>query len=278
MSAYRTILVHADTSRNARERIKIAARIAIREQALLVGTAITGESGFVEQAALVNSYDPGITGNLTAQLQALRQNASDALLGFERIAHELHVGRMETCMVDGLHDQDFGALMRASDLIVLGQNYPDEPSVVGAQDMTEAIVSTSGRPVMIVPYAGQFDHAGSRILIGWDASPCATRAAAFALPLLQHAEEVDVVVFNPDTLQAGEEAIRYLDHHDVKARLERQNIDIDAGNALLSLAADFGSNMLVMGAYGHSRLREMLFGGATRTVLQSATVPVLLSH
>jgi nucleotide-binding universal stress UspA family protein len=282
--SYRSILVHADNTRNVRERIRIAAQIAIREDALLVGAAITGESAFIEQAALVNGYDPDITNHLAAQIQALRKSASDALFEFERIARELNVQRRETHAVDEACGDGFAMLARSNDLVVIGQNDPDDAAVAMLRHLPESVASTTGRPVLIVPYAGQFREAVGRVLIGWDASPCATRAMTFALPLLRRAEAVDVVVFNPDTrdgpagTQTGDEAVRYLAHHDIQARLERQNVDIDLGNALLSLAADFSSDLLVMGAYGHTRLREILFGGATRSVLQSATVPVLMSH
>jgi nucleotide-binding universal stress UspA family protein len=277
-------LVHADHSRNVRERVRIAAAIALREDALLVGAAITGESGFNERAALVNGYGAEAAIDFTAELEKLRQSADDALRGFEQAARELNVLRLETHVVGDSTGDGFGWLMRSSDLVVIGQSDPDDPSIAGSRGFAERVVGTSARPVLVVPYAGHFDQAGSRVLIGWDASPCATRATTFALPLLRRAEQVGIIVFNAGPpegaveMQAGTEAVRYLACHGVKARLERQEIGIDPGNALLSLAADYGSNLLVMGAYGHSRLRERLLGGTTRTVLGSTTVPVLLSH
>ena len=114
--------------------------------------------------------------------------------------------------------------------------------------------------------------------------PNAAPAVTAAIPLLKRAQNVDVVVFNPDSRgdahgeMPGADIGLYLARHNIKVNVVRQKTDIDVGNALLSIATDLGSDMIVMGGYGHSRFREILLGGVTRTVLESMTVPILMAH
>ena len=146
------------------------------------------------------------------------------------------------------------------------------------------IAKSSGRPVLVVPYAGSFASVGRRALVSWDAGTSATRALTASIPLLRRAEIVEVAVFNADPQtdvhgeQPGADIALYLARHGLKVDVIRQKTQVDIGNALLSLATDLGSDLVVMGGYGHSRFREILLGGVTRTVLESMTVPVLMAH
>ena len=150
-------------------------------------------------------------------------------------------------------------------------------------DFPEYVVLNAGRPVLVVPYAGQFEHIGKRVLVAWDAGVSATRAVVNAIPMLKRADIVEVAVFNAeDSGDAhgdipGADIALYLARHRVKVDVIRQKTRIDVGNSLLSLAADLGSDMLVTGCYGHSRFREIMLGGVTRTMLESMTIPVLMS-
>lgn len=279
--SYKTILVHVD--HGASERIKLAIMIARSEGARLVGAAVTGATKFISQAGLITDSDPSLADHLAAQLDTLRDGAKAALGEFERIMQDIHVCSVETRIVDDEVD-GFLSLTRSNDLVVVGQTNPEDPSAAVTPEFPEHVVVRSGRPVLIVPYAGHFDRLGSRVMIGWDASASATRAVANALPILTRADSVSIVVFNPEPIEAsdrpeaGADIAQYLAHHGVKADVIRQKTDIDIGNALLSMATDLNSDSIVMGAYGHSRLRESLLGGATRTVLESMTIPVLMSH
>jgi nucleotide-binding universal stress UspA family protein len=275
--SYKTILAHVDKSDSASERIRLAAMIALNENAHLTGIAVTGISRFIYQAALINDNDPNLTTHLTTELDILRERAKIALNDFARIAQKMHVRSFETLLVD----DEAGAFTRharCNDLIVIGQTDPEEPSPAVTPDFPEHVVLNSGRPLLIAPYAGRFDRFGSKVMIAWDASAAAARAVAYALPILRRADIVEVVVFNLDDAQLGPDVVHYLAHHDVKADVIRQETDIDVGNSLLSMATDLNSDAIVMGAYGHSRLREKLLGGVTRTVLESMTVPVLMSN
>jgi nucleotide-binding universal stress UspA family protein len=112
----------------------------------------------------------------------------------------------------------------------------------------------------------------------------ASRAIGAALPLLRRAGKVTLAVFNPNAIGSkhgplpGADLAGFLARHDVAIEVQQLETELDIGNALLSLAADISADLLVMGAYGHQRLRELLLGGATRTVLKTMTLPVLMAH
>ena len=137
---------------------------------------------------------------------------------------------------------------------------------------------------MIVPCKGEFSATGKNVLISWDASRGATRAITDAIPLLQNADVVQVVVFNPEARLAahgeepGADLALYLARHGVNVEIHQKNAGKDVGNALLSLATELSSDLIVMGGYGHSRFRQMLLGGVTRSVLVGMTIPVMMSH
>jgi nucleotide-binding universal stress UspA family protein len=275
--SYKTILVHIDKSGNVDERIKLAAMIAMNENAHLTGVVITGISRFMYQAGLINDNDPNLAVHLVAELDTLRELARETLDDFARSAQKLYVRSFETHMVDDEADQ-FISRARCNDLVIIGQADPEEPSPAVTPGFPEHVVLHSGRPVLVVPYAGRFDSFGNRVMIAWDGSTAATRAVAHALPIVRRADIVEVVVFNAEDEQRGPDIAHYLTHHGVKANVIRQQTDIDIGSALLSMATDLNSDCIVMGAYGHSRLREKLLGGVTRTMLESMTVPVSTSN
>jgi nucleotide-binding universal stress UspA family protein len=171
---------------------------------------------------------------------------------------------------------------RYADVIVIGQ--PNESDASGVEpDFAERLLLAAGRPVLIIPYAGEFPHIGTRVLVAWNAGREATRALTDAIPLLREADQVDVIAFNPRNAPHGEvpgaDIGLYLARHGIKVNVSQQTAeDVDVGNQLLSRAADLDSDLIVMGAYAHSRMQQLILGGATRTVLESMTVPVLMSH
>ncbi|MEM7653745.1 MAG: universal stress protein [Pseudomonadota bacterium] len=173
---------------------------------------------------------------------------------------------------------------RYADLVVLSQS-DDERDIPLIGEIAASLPMDCGRPVLVVPYAGTFSAPPKRVLIGWDASRESTRAIHDALPLLVSADKVTVVTVNPEQ---GTEAHGQIPGADIALTLARHNVTVEvktiyekkvgAGDAILSCAADEGADLIVMGSYGHSRVREMILGGATRTMLSSMTAPVLMSH
>lgn len=172
---------------------------------------------------------------------------------------------------------------RYSDLVVVGQVQEDDdaekPS--GVIGLPEDTALDAGRPVLVIPYVGKFKTIGSRVLLAWNGTREATRAVHDAMPLLRMAKKVTVFSVNADAEYhiPGQDIARHLARHGVKAEAQHTVAkDIDVADVLLDAVADLNADMLVMGAYGHSRVREFVLGGATRDVLDHMTVPVLLSH
>lgn len=278
--SYKTILVHVDQSKHAPSRIRIAADIAVKENAHLIGAAMTGLSRYLYEENAIN-MNRAVLAN---HVESLNQRAEEALVQFDKIAAQAGVQSVERRLVK---DDDHGGLTlqaRYSDLVVLGQTDADEPSARMTSDLPEYVVLNSGRPVLIVPYAGNFKGIGEQVLVAWDGRMEAIRAVANAIPVLRRAKRVVIALFNPSTgadehgEQPGADVALYLARHGVNVEVMPQTTPIDVGNALLSLAADLNSELIVMGGYGHTRFREVLLGGVTRTVLASMTVPVMMSH
>lgn len=151
-------------------------------------------------------------------------------------------------------------------------------------DLPEAVALTTGRPVLVLPFIGA-KPPGKVVLLCWNASREAARAAADALPFLKAAQKVIVLVVNPTTsaeghgAEPGADVAAWLARHGVQITVQRDVApDADVGGVILSRAADQGADLIVMGIYGHSRMREMVLGGASRTLLASMTVPVFMSH
>ena len=279
--SYKTILAHVDDSISLAPRIELACRIAVQENAHLVGAATTGISQFIYQSAVVDMTGDYITG----YIETLRQRAAAGLKSFDEVARRVGVSSVEQRLVDDETAGGISLQARYSDLVVLGQTDPAEPSVVVGNDFPEFVVLHSGCPVLIVPYAGQFDNFGEKVLIAWDGSLEAKRAVHDAIPLLKRAVLVEVAVFNPserpDThgAQPGADIALYLARHDIRVDVRESVVPHEEiGAALLSRLADTGASLLVMGCFGHSRLREIMLGGVSRTILTSMTVPVLMSH
>ena len=173
---------------------------------------------------------------------------------------------------------------RASDLVIASQTAPDWPGTERL-DVADRLAIESGRPVMIVPNTGTHERGGDKVLVAWNARREAARAVFDALPILQRAKEVKVVWVNPDSereraqdIPAGD-ICAALARHGVKCEaVEQVQPSGDVGGTLLACAKDWGADLLVMGCYGRTRLREFVFGGASRHVLAHMSIPVLMSH
>jgi nucleotide-binding universal stress UspA family protein len=173
---------------------------------------------------------------------------------------------------------------RAADLVVAAQTDAKWP---GSQrlDIADRLVLESGRPVLIVPNEGSQQDVGERILVAWNARREAARAVFDALPLLQRAKEVRVIWVNP---QSEGELAQDIPAADICTALARHGVKCEAtqavqprtnvGETLLAQASDWAANLLVMGCYGHSRLREFVLGGASEHVLRQMSIPVLMAH
>ncbi|MSP80209.1 MAG: universal stress protein [Rhodospirillales bacterium] len=173
---------------------------------------------------------------------------------------------------------------RYADLAVVGQRNSDDDELE-MDKMPDRFILSAGRPVLSVPYAGAFPKVGQTAVVAWDASRLATRAVNDALPILRRAAKVHLLAINPEGGREGHGEVpcadiaHHLARHGVKAEASSLRVnDIEVGDALLSRASDFGADLIVMGAYGHARWRELVLGGVTRHLLQHMTAPVFMSH
>lgn len=280
MSDIKSILLHLDASPCSAVRMRVA-----RQLAQPLGAAVSGlfavTSHFVEMPFAVAESSEAAA--IVLKLDADRRARAQAL--FERTAGES--GPPVTWSELTTEPVLWGLTQRAyyADLLVLGQHDASSPSAHDLPaDLVESVVLGSGKPALVVPYAGQPKTVGQSVLVAWSATRESARALSVALPILQRAAQVHVVTWSDEQSApqaAGERALleQYLAVHDVKATLHWYgNGHGQPGERLLSLAADLGSDLLVMGCYGHSRARELVLGGATRTVLKSMTLPVLMAH
>jgi nucleotide-binding universal stress UspA family protein len=280
MSPIKHILVHLDASPRSAHRLHVARQLAAVHEAS-VTALFAVNSSFVEMPfAMAESSDAGA---MALKLDAdRRERARSSLnLAAEGRGPEVHWQELRG------EPPIWGFTQAAycADLLVLGQREPgvattgDLPS-----DFVESVVIDSGKPTLVIPYAADTTTIGKKILVAWNASRESSRALSAALPLLARAGEVHVVSWSDPqaaSQAAGDRALleQYLASHGVQATLHwHGDGPREAGERLLSLAADLGSDLLVMGCYGHSPTRERVLGGATRTVLQSMTVPVLFTH
>lgn len=278
--SYKTILLHLDESPQLQERMRVATALAARMQAHLTGVATSGIARFLGSGLAMD----GDAVALSDHLHYLRHRATGLLERFTQFCQSAQLASTEA---RAPADDDHGGLClqaRYCDLLVMGQPDPASQTPSWPEDAPDHVIVNCGRPVLVVPYAGSFATVGERVLIAWDGRAEAARAITAALPLLRSARHVTVAIFNPDIgpnghgEEPGADLALFLARHDVPVEVRCEPSNVDAGNALLSMACDIDADLLVMGCYGHSRLREMLVGGTTRTVLASMTLPVLMAH
>ncbi|SAI70491.1 Universal stress protein family [Bordetella ansorpii] len=185
---------------------------------------------------------------------------------------------------DGRLEDKLPPYVRCSDLLVLSQADPKGHQSLIESHQLESVIMTAGRPIVALPYIGGKLERIDNLLVCWNGSREAARAVADAAPFLAKAQEIRVLLLDRDTDLAPGEAMNGLDgylraHGYVEARLvSGTSRGIGMGNAIVNAATDSGSDLVVMGFYGHSRAREWMLGGASREMLASMTVPVMFSH
>jgi len=166
-----------------------------------------------------------------------------------------------------------------ADLAIVGQPASDDGVPCGAEGLPGDLTLASGRPVLTIPSVGDYPVIGRKITLAWNGSREAARATADALPLLAAAEEILVVSANLRKNTPSMDIGTHLARHGIKVETKDVHVqDLPIGEILINTANDAGSDLIVMGAYGHSRLNELVFGGATRDILRHMTMPVLMSH
>lgn len=279
--SYKTILMHCNDRRRIKSLLAPAVTLAEAFQAHLIGLSVVPPVAIVAAGAPLG---PPVIVDAHCELYRAESPAMQA--AFEEATR----GRG---LVAEWRDDDAGAFgvadrvlpqAHAADLVVASQADPDWPGT-DRLDIADRLAMESGRPVLIVPNAGEHERVGERVLVAWNARREAARAVFDALPILRRAREVKAVWVNP---QSEHERARDVPAGDVCGALARQGVRCEAteqvapragvGETLLGYAKAWNADLLVMGCYGHTRLTEFVLGGASRHVLVHMTVPVLMSH
>jgi nucleotide-binding universal stress UspA family protein len=274
---YRSILVHMDGTRRCEARLELARQLARQHgaNALIALLALEPQPTPVPLVMDVGvpAYIPEIDAEHRRSARAMFDDA-------------LATGDPPMTWAEVPGDPPAWGMAQAAlytDLMVLGQRDPEDPEARDVpKDFVESVILESGKAALVVPFAGRFDRVGRNVLIAWKPTRECARAVGAALPLLQQADRVHVVCWGPENFAPAETTfgiVRALSWHDVEATVHRYpEVPEGLGELLLSSAADHQSDLLVMGCYGHHRVRELLLGGATKTVLQAMTLPVLMAH
>ena len=277
--SYKTILVHCDASPKLAQRLDVAVELAQGHGAHLVGVHVQAPfdvPGFFDGAMPMDDL-------YTAYEAAAKADHDAAAAAFDKAIKGTHLAT-EWRLAKGYVENELAVQARYADLLVVGQTDPDAESLTPT-DLPETVALATGRPTLVVPHIGVRSKPGKTVMLCWNASRESARAASDALPFLTAAAKVIVLVIDPRTSAAGHGAepgadvATWLTRHGVKVTVQRDvAADADVGSIILSRAADHGADLIVMGIYGHSRMREMVLGGASRSLLSSMTVPILMAH
>lgn len=278
---YKTILVHLDSTGECGDRLAAGIRLAKAFSGTLVGTYLDNAPEITPSIAAFVPEDI-IAARLSES--AAEQKAAETV--FRDTAAAAGLTAIEWRAPAGPPLDAAVAHGRCADLVVVGKPDSAAAEVSFAAQLVAAMLLETGRPLLVVPPVGA-QSIGSNVLVAWDGGREATRALADALPFLVRARRVTVLSVDPSASARGADALARerlaanLQRHGVTARFDHHDlgrVDIEVGEWLLSRAADISSDLLVMGGYGRSRLRERVLGGATRALLSAMTLPVLMAH
>jgi|SRR4051794_8053963 len=276
---FRNILVHIPSERPVRPVVDVAVALAIARRAHLDAIAIgyesLGAAGLIAEGGGV-----AIAAVLGAEQERAQERADAAIAVFETEARlaKIAYGTRTLATIPAEAGHTIAALSRLYDMTVVLQ--PDAADGSYDNEIPQQILFNSGGPVLMVPYIHKGPLDAHHIGIAWDGSRLAARAVHDAIPFLKNANAVTVVTINEEASEASSDQLAaHLGRRNIAARVQR--LRVDRGNvqgAILSIAAESNMGLLVMGGYGHSRLQERILGGVTRSMFDSMTVPVLMSH
>jgi nucleotide-binding universal stress UspA family protein len=276
---FRTILVHLEGGARDQVNLGYAVQLASEHKAHLI--ALRTITPFYPTIGTFGDAAVSVIAELQERYRRSEQSEATKLRAEAEKRCQAADVPLEWRIAEQFADEVVPQQARYADLVVTGQADRDATEPVTAPDMPANVVMGAGRPVLIVPYAGQFAKPPRHALVAWSGTREATRAVHDALPLLKRCNKVSVLSIDPKDRGhiAGFDIAAHLARHGCKCEATRTvTADISTGDALLSELSDLGADLLVMGAYGHSRLREWALGGVTREILGAMTAPVLMSH
>ena len=275
---FKNILVHIDHSTACKHRVGSAIDLVHHYDASLSAL-------FVVPDYFVPSYvEAQISTDIITQISDQAMESAKETQGKIRTQIEAAGESVDCYIEEGNLIGILSDYSRYNDLLILGQSQTDDPDNL-SEGLADHLVIEGGAPCLVIPYIGTRQTLGKRVLLAWNGSRESARAMRDALPLLQRADEVSVLLIKPKSHDEAHTAIEekvildYLSNHGVEAKINLC-IDkhLDPGNTILAQVSNNDIDLIVMGAYGHSRLREIILGGATRHLLTEMTVPLFISH
>ncbi|MFL9934653.1 universal stress protein [Paraburkholderia sp. RL18-103-BIB-C] len=272
----KTLLVHLDNSTHCDARLDYALQMAARHDAHLIGLYVVCEE---LTRPLFLHEDHIWIASRDAQHDANQKRVHARFIAATGRAG----GSAEWRAPDGPSAETAILHARHADLLILGQEDAEDRSAYIARQFVEDVVMGSGRPAIVLPHAGPASPRMENVMIAWDGGRESARAATDALPLIRRASFVTIMTVQRhprDGEPTGIDVAAWLARHGIEASFTTapKASGVNTGAMLLNMLADRHIDLLVMGAYGHARAQERLLGGVTRTMLQSMTVPVLMSH
>lgn len=281
---FRDIMVFVDDSAHKWQRVDLAIELAQRSNAYLIGVAVTSP-------LVVPDFSPGFVSEdlVNRHFQAARERSEQLHQGFneraERSGLNYEWRAMEPLNAAAVPEA-VAWHARHADIAVVGQVGADKSETGLPHGLPALVALVAGRPVLVLPASWQPHPIGKRVVIAWNASREAARALHDAMPLLRSAEEVRVVTLTPKKAvtekldaRSAADVVAHMARHGISAQADHRSVEnAEVGKAILASAADIQADLVVMGAYGNSRWRELILGGASRDVLQDLTLPVLMSH
>ncbi len=276
----KNILLHLDHSSGCSNRLETAFALARENNAGITGL-------FVVPDYVVPSYvEAQISVDLITDVtEKAIARAEEALVGYRQRAADAGV-EMQAEVVEGQVIPILREHTKYTDLLLLGQDNPEDPDNA-SYGLADALLFEGACACMVVPHSGKLEAPGKRILLTWNASRESARALREAMSMLQRAETVVVLSSEPDdgdsSIARGhphaQELARFLESHGIESVSSGMaDVDLSPSESILGQAADMNADMIVMGAYGHARLREIILGGVTRDLLKQSTVPLFLAH
>jgi len=277
---YKTIVVHLSGTPAMARTLDVAASLANSMAAHLIGTAT---SGLAELHYLLAAGAPVAMMPATDVTQ-MRADAERHLQAFRVHCRESGVASFETRLFDTLPADALMLQSRYCDLLVAGQEDVRDDGLLAPAVLPGTLVTRAVRPVLLVPPSAPAKAHFGTIMVAWNGSPGISRAIAFAMPLISRAEKIVVAVCNPEfeRIDAGGEPgadlATWLARHHPNVEVVRRDSRDDTDAALTGLADEVGADLMLAGAYGHSRLHEWVLGSTTRGLIERTRIPLLMTH
>lgn len=277
---YKTIVVHLSGTPAMSATLGVAASLANSMEAHLIGAA---SSGAAELNYLLATGAP-LAMMPAADIDQLREDAERRLATFRERCREYGVASYETRMFDTSAEDALLLQSRFCDLLMAGCDEVSDADLLTPAELPGALVTQAARPLLLVPASAPSNARFDKIMIAWNGSPGVSRTIAFAMPLIARASKIVVGVCNPDREridsggEPGADLATYLARHHHNVEVVRHTSNLDTDSALASLADETDSDLMLAGAFGHSRLREWVLGSTTRRLIERTRIPLLMTH